>query len=327
MPPKKNRNGAITSASKEICCICCQVVTVGKDELLFCAGDCQRWLHRYCASVTLEQYKDITDNGKTFSCPCCYRQHQQEQISQLTSTVDALKLEIAELKGCISTLTAARNAEPRSYATVTATTQRMNRPAHGRRRKLANPAKTTSSGDSSAARPTVPTDSASSPILQYGENSINREKERVEGASRIWGTVRESTANSVKNVITRLCKPDLSRNLVVKRKDRFNPVSNKTRWWYIVRADESLLVELENDWECVQLQTSWKLEQCFRTVVVQAGTIQGQPQTIDHPQTIQDQSPTNPSSDSQFIDAEMDVPSEQQTSTIGSNEATFFYRK
>ena len=87
MPPKK----------KELCCICCQPISVNKDEVLYCSGSCQQWLHRYCASVTSQQYQTIKENAQSFLCPCCDRREQQEQINSLKSTVEALKLELSLL--------------------------------------------------------------------------------------------------------------------------------------------------------------------------------------------------------------------------------------
>ena len=67
--------------------------------------------------------------------------------------------------------------------------------------------------------------------------------------------------NSVKNVISRICK--LENGLHVRRKTKFSPVTNKTKWWFVVHADEGLLSELNTKRDQVKLQTSWKLEPCF----------------------------------------------------------------
>ena len=39
-----------------------------------------------------------------------------------------------------------------------------------------------------------------------------------------------------------------------------------SKWWYIVRAEEGLLKQLDGKWEKVKLQTSWKLaiEPCYK---------------------------------------------------------------
>ena len=96
------RKGAV---AKETCCICCQQVTVEKDEALYCSGKCQQWLHRYCASVTVEQYKNINDKATEFQCPSCCRERHQQQICELTGTVEAMKIEIAQLKESLAGLT------------------------------------------------------------------------------------------------------------------------------------------------------------------------------------------------------------------------------
>ena len=36
------------------------------------------------------------------------------------------------------------------------------------------------------------------------------------------------------------------------------------KWWYILRAEEAVLNQLEQEWEKVQLQTLWKLEPCYK---------------------------------------------------------------
>ena len=88
--------------------------------------------------------------------------------------------------------------------------------------------------------------------------SEDRDKIRVVGACRIWGTLKNSTAASIKSVITRLCK------VSEIRKDKEDTVSKWSKWWYVVH--ESVLVRLESNWERINLQTSWKLEPCFMTV-------------------------------------------------------------
>jgi len=51
-------------------------------------------------------------------------------------------------------------------------------------------------------------------------------------------------------------------NIHVKRK--FRTTNNRTRWWFLIHADEGLLSELENQWDKVALQTTWKLETCTK---------------------------------------------------------------
>ena len=61
-------------------------------------------------------YKAIVDDSRPYCCPCCYRDSQEERISELKCAVEAMKLEIAQLKEALSTAQAAAakpNCEPR----------------------------------------------------------------------------------------------------------------------------------------------------------------------------------------------------------------------
>ena len=118
MPPKKQR-GPQNFATKEPCSICCQPIVIGKDEALFCVSKCQQWLHRYCASISSKCYKAITVvDTHLYLCPCCYRESQEERITELTSTVETMKLEIAQLKELATAQATATTQPQRSYANV-----------------------------------------------------------------------------------------------------------------------------------------------------------------------------------------------------------------
>ena len=95
MPPKKRV--AQTVAQNDQCCVCCQPIAKGKDETLFCAGDCQQWLHRYCAGVSAHCYRNITENTSLFLCFTCSLVSHKKEIDSLKDTVELLKGEIATL--------------------------------------------------------------------------------------------------------------------------------------------------------------------------------------------------------------------------------------
>ena len=101
MPPKASKTKRRTTASssaQDICGICCQKIGP-KDEALFCSGDCQRLLHRYCASVSEQSYKKLTsDDAPPFLCYCCFRAQKDEELAKLRSVVDILMNEIDALK-------------------------------------------------------------------------------------------------------------------------------------------------------------------------------------------------------------------------------------
>ena len=99
MPPKKK---AQSSVYKELCCVCCQPLVKEKDDALLCAGVCQQRFHRYCAGVSTQVYKEITEAGSPFYCYSCCLERHKEEISGLKDAVELLRREIAELKATSS---------------------------------------------------------------------------------------------------------------------------------------------------------------------------------------------------------------------------------
>ena len=102
MPPKTSKSQrkavAPTANKQDLCCICTQKIGP-KDEVLFCSGTCQKYLHRYCASVGESSYKALTSEGaQPFLCFCCFRAQKDEQVAILFSVIDTLKAEINALK-------------------------------------------------------------------------------------------------------------------------------------------------------------------------------------------------------------------------------------
>ena len=86
------------TAKLDPCCVCLQKFTA-KDETLFCAGSCQRYLHRYCAGVSEPAFKELSaEDADPLLCFCCYRSKKEDQIDALLSTVESPKAEIHSLK-------------------------------------------------------------------------------------------------------------------------------------------------------------------------------------------------------------------------------------
>ena len=247
MPPKKQR-GSQNSATKEPCSICCQPIVIGKDEALFCVGKCQQWLHRYCASISVKCYKAILNDNQSYLCPCCYRESQEERIAELTSTVETMKLEIAQLKKELATAQATATTRPqRSYANVA------NRKTGAGANKAHSYHSKPLDGEHRAGSNTEST--------SLGETAAIMNKTKVVGARRIWGTLKSSSAKNVKSVILRVSK--IGGELRIKSKDKDSPTTGRPRWWYVLHSSESTLMELEAKWDQVKVQTSWKLEPCF----------------------------------------------------------------
>ena len=67
--------------------------------MLFCSGSCQKYLHRYCASVSEQAFKSLTsEDAEPFLCFCCYKAQKEKQVATLLSAVESLKDEINTLK-------------------------------------------------------------------------------------------------------------------------------------------------------------------------------------------------------------------------------------
>ena len=108
MPPKKRTDSKASKAPSVSCCVCCQPVNASKDEVLFCTGTCQEWIHRYCASVSVKAYRSIKDTGSPFLCFCCQQIRSQirsqDEVVKLNNEVRQLKEEVLQLQTVLSTL-------------------------------------------------------------------------------------------------------------------------------------------------------------------------------------------------------------------------------
>ena len=89
----------------------------------------------------------------------------------------------------------------------------------------------------------------------------SNQKVRVEGVRRVWGTLKETTASSLKSTIMKFSP---SATLFVKRKTVRNDAGEIKTWWYVLHDSEEVLKVLEEKWEGLQMHTGWKLELCFR---------------------------------------------------------------
>ena len=98
-----SKERALCKSAKKTCPICCKVIqeaTKAKDgqDAIFCDGPCQKWHHRWCASVHKDDFQKNSLSNALFMCPsCCFSEHRQ-LISSLVNSVEDLKAEVARLK-------------------------------------------------------------------------------------------------------------------------------------------------------------------------------------------------------------------------------------
>ena len=72
-------------------------------------------------------------------------------------------------------------------------------------------------------------------------SSLTTSTVKADGARKIWGMLKTTTCTAVRNTITSVTKLSSS-NLQIKRKyklSRNNP-DNVTKWWFVVRDEESV---------------------------------------------------------------------------------------
>ena len=74
--------------------------------------------------------------------------------------------------------------------------------------------------------------------------------------------MKTCTVPTVIKSITQLT--GIGSNVKVKRRYKNNDKDKVVKWWYILHAKKAVLNQLKQKWEKVQLQTSRKLEPCYK---------------------------------------------------------------
>ena len=258
MPRRAKKGTRGQQDPNDICNVCCDEISADRADALFCSGECQRWLHRYCASVSVEQHKSIIANSASpFLCPTCARSAHQREIEELSSAVSALKAELSQLKEAYSAISADlsnyRPTQPPARTTYAAKAATNNRKPAGK-----HPG--TSSHNRREKRQAQPNSGNANTNTSGSGNRTHAKSERVvvQGVRRIWGTLKSASTTAVASTLSKLTT--LGTQLTVKKK--VNPRGN--HWWFLVRGTEEHLKKLEDEWERVSLQINWKLEPCTR---------------------------------------------------------------
>ena len=70
------------------------------------------------------------------------------------------------------------------------------------------------------------------------------------------------SSGAVQNAIKRICGITSIR---VKRKEK-ELAGGKKQWWFVIHDDEDTLCALDAKWNLIEVQTSWKLESCYRPI-------------------------------------------------------------
>ena len=250
---------------KVLCSVCQGAVVDGKDDVLLCEGDCDLWFHRGCASIPPCRYKELSNSEEQFICLSCTNTQLKHEIvllkNELKGMVEirekcsALESEISSLRNAVNSLKGTKplsrqhprsTGQPkRSYASVARTQQAQTRTESAKRTDLGQP----------------PSDADA----EGGNRSANSaSKVKVNGARRVRNTLPTCTAKAIATTISKLVTTRL--DLRVKRKTKNLANNLKTLWWFVLHGSEADLTILERDWDKIQQQTLWSLQNCYMSL-------------------------------------------------------------
>ena len=278
MPPKRNKQATPACSQREsqntegaeachTCPICTQPIVESSDtedgeEALLCEGTCNCWLHRWCGGVTKSRYEALSSTEQPFYCPSCTACRQEQVILELQSMVTALADEVRGLKATVAGL---------QLSNSIATTHPTAGPDKSENGPLAVESelqwnvvaarKRGGKGKGPASAKTAAPKGSKNGSLGKQPGSQKPPRVRVNGARKVWGTLKNTTVKGVSNALTVLGKVP-SNALTIKRKYKTVNTDSKrvVRWWFVIRGEEKVLEQLENNWSSVGIQTAWKLE-------------------------------------------------------------------
>ena len=72
------------------------------EDLVFCKGACQRWLHRTCAGLTDPAFDELRNSDQHFYCYQCFVAFHKSEIKDLRNTVASLTKELSNPRSQLS---------------------------------------------------------------------------------------------------------------------------------------------------------------------------------------------------------------------------------
>lgn len=286
---------ATTKSSNVICSICEDVIVDESQDSIMCEGLCSSWLHRGCAGLTKTKFAQLRDSDKPFHCPKCRIEALALETATLKDSLASLSREVTELKTRLDCLTMRDSSQVSTNDTAIANLAieveqlkkavlDANSIGSGRGRSWSEVVKRGKSqtkhansnsmrGDRNSETPhwigvSVSTSNKKRDEKPNESSSVQRHRrkstgEKLTGIRKVWGSMRSCTAQTMASTIARLC-PTVAEKLQVRRKYKISQDGKIVRWWFLIRGDEQVLVDLEGKWDSIALQTSWKLENCYK---------------------------------------------------------------
>ena len=208
-----------------------------------------------CAGVPRTHFASLL--SPPFVCIICSQIANESALAELKQEVTALRVEILELR------TALVEAQKKTIKPMAVEVSEIHSaiaelPTHSFPDVVKkNVPRTRQSSAPRSSQPVVVRDTRKRRLTTSG-------KQLVEGARRVWGTMKSCSSAVILGSIDKLTS--MKAKLHVRRKSK--ELSNKKSvWWFIVHGQESVLRVLDSEWEKVQAQTGWTLEQCYMPIV------------------------------------------------------------
>ena len=85
------------------------------------------------------------------------------------------------------------------------------------------------------------------PSIHQSFNDPTSKKERVFGVRKVWGCLKTCTSQRLAANIAKLC-PNMNGRLQVRRQFATDKDDKITKWWFLIKGDEPVLIELEKSW-------------------------------------------------------------------------------
>lgn len=264
--PKANKVPRTTRSKKKdqpFCDLCTNQIDSSED-LVKCEGSCQQPMHRYCAGVTKAQYAELSTSSTPFKCWLCSHKAQEAAVSYMRDSIEEVKLKLTLMQSSLDGLSAGQHSECPCRVTVSAIQNEVQELSQ-QCASYADIVKKTEimprKGPERRGRKVPSGNNASNPI-----RPPKRKKVVVQGSRKIWGTLRKTNVDAIINSLKAIpCIKSQLCDLTVKRKFKSATTNNsKNKWWYIVRGEEQLMKDLDENWKPVYNETGWLLEPVLR---------------------------------------------------------------
>ena len=189
--------------------------------------------------------RSAISDATLYKCLWCFKKEHEDTVRELKACISSLKDEVAELRSRLST-TEIDDGSQKKWTDVV--------------RKRRTAAQKKNSAGTETTKPN--TADAPAPTAKVSHVREKKQKCRVAGVRRIWGTLKSTTTNAVSGTIRKLANVD--KDLRVLR--RLKKSGEKTQWWFVLKSEEETLANLEKEWNKIHLQTNWKIEPCLKLV-------------------------------------------------------------